>query len=528
MLKIILIILGAIVGLVILCAVGFFLYLRFSTNRKKSAPASDVYVPEFMRNPGQRPISSKRYNGEEHDWHHTFNLQHRGVRVRNIPFVPDKKEVFYLENEFDEEANRFIRENIGYIRERFAEKGLRFTYLPDMKLDIDKIRMSAKYLDPKFTGKEISIANGEWNGVVIRDGIASVRSNFLLDYMVRPENRNNVHSSFAWFGSEKVNPNTQETIYTFDYITFDGKEALEHPKEIIDEILPEVGESKIFGSGGLFMIVHDAEPVNREQNFELGSKEERALGNTDDGYNGSINSDELSPSPPRLPMYSPTSRHSFNLSKGRKLKHSDVLYDIPAASSTHTNINVADYQFEDLEALDMETKEILLTVQHEIDRLRLKGIGETIIARFVHPKVEISHMIITHDFRIILDEFNDMEIGMEPIVKTVYIFFLRHPEGVMFKDLPDYRKEMEIIYRCVKDKKNDIDHQMSLPTTPTISPAIETLTDPTKNSINEKCSRIRAAFVSKFDDTIARYYYVMGRKSSKKKVVFPREEVTWE
>lgn len=411
---------------------------------------------------------SKKNQNEKKDRHYNPNERYQELRVRNIPFIPEKSEVFYLENEYDKDANEFIRENIDYIRERFSLRGMRFTYLPDMKLYVGKIEMFAKYLDPTFKADKVDMGDAEENGLVIDHGTISIRSNFLLDYMVNPENRHNVRSSFAWFGFDKADPTTNEKIYIFNYIVFDSKEALAHPKEVIDKILPELEFRKSLDSGESF-------------------------------------------------------RHALENSPA----HSNILLDKSTLPAPHTNTDIADYQFEDLKSLDMETKEILLTVQREIDSLRLKGIGEAIIARFVHPKVEISHMTITNDFRIILDEFNNMEIVMEPIVKAVYIFFLRHPEGIMFKDLPDYRKEMEIIYRCVKAKNNDIDHQMSLPTTPTISPAIETLTDPTKNSINEKCSRIRAAFVRQFDDIIARYYYVSGRKSSKKRIIFPRNEVAW-
>lgn len=117
---------------------------------------------------------------------------------------------------------------------------------------------------------------------------------------------------------------------------------------------------------------------------------------------------------------------------------------------------------------------------------------------------------------------------MEPLVKTVYIFFLRHPEGILFKDLPDYRVEMEFIYRAVKGRENDVDRQLASSISPKISPNIEAVTDPTKNSINEKCSRIRNAFVSHFHDCIAQNYYIQGSKSFAKLITLPRNKVTWE
>ena len=50
-------------------------------------------------------------------------------------------------------------------------------------------------------------------------------------------------------------------------------------------------------------------------------------------------------------------------------------------------------------------------------------------------------MVITTDLRVILTDYGNMEIKMEPINKAVFLLFLRHPEGIVFKYLPDYRNE---------------------------------------------------------------------------------------
>jgi hypothetical protein len=58
--------------------------------------------------------------------------------------------------------------------------------------------------------------------------------------------------------------------------------------------------------------------------------------------------------------------------------------------------------------------------------------------------------------------------------------------------------------------------------------SIEDVTNPLLNSINEKCARIRGAFVSQFDDHLARYYYIDGLRGEAKKISLPRELVVWE
>ena len=107
---------------------------------------------------------------------------------------------------------------------------------------------------------------------------------------------------------------------------------------------------------------------------------------------------------------------------------------------------------------------------------------------------------------------------MEPIVKAVYLLYLKHPEGIAFKCLPDFRKELSVIYSSIKPMGlND-----------RIIQSIEDVTNPLLNSINEKCARIRAAFVNKFDEHLAKNYYVTGERGEVKKISLPCDLVVWE
>jgi hypothetical protein len=127
-------------------------------------------------------------------------------------------------------------------------------------------------------------------------------------------------------------------------------------------------------------------------------------------------------------------------------------------------------------------------------------------------------MVITKDYRILLPDYNDMEIKMEPLVKAVYLLFLKHPEGILFKHLPDYRQELTEIY--VKLKPNGLNDRALQ--------SIEDVTNPLLNSINEKCARIRGAFLSQFDDHMAKHYYIDGLRGEAKKIALPRDLIVWE
>ena len=49
------------------------------------------------------------------------------------------------------------------------------------------------------------------------------------------------------------------------------------------------------------------------------------------------------------------------------------------------------------------------------------------------------------------------------------------------------------------------------------------LTDPLNNSLNEKCSRIREAFLREMDDSIACHYYITGSRATPKRIRLYRE-----
>ena len=58
--------------------------------------------------------------------------------------------------------------------------------------------------------------------------------------------------------------------------------------------------------------------------------------------------------------------------------------------------------------------------------------------------------------------------------------------------------------------------------------SIEDVTNPCLNSINEKCARIRSAFVSRFDDNLVKNYYIFGWRGFEKKISLDRKLVIWE
>ncbi len=58
--------------------------------------------------------------------------------------------------------------------------------------------------------------------------------------------------------------------------------------------------------------------------------------------------------------------------------------------------------------------------------------------------------------------------------------------------------------------------------------SIEDVTNPLLNSINEKCSRIRAIFQAEVDASLLDQYIIIGKSGEAKKIALPRDLVVWE
>ena len=133
-------------------------------------------------------------------------------------------------------------------------------------------------------------------------------------------------------------------------------------------------------------------------------------------------------------------------------------------------------------------------------------------------QIKFSRITITKDCAVLLTDYDNKEVKMEPMTKAVFLLYLKHPEGIAFKQLPDYRKELADIYERIKPYGlND-----------RVIKSIEDVTNPFLNSINEKCSRVKAAFLPLVDASLVDHYYIIGKGGEEKKINLPRNLVIWE
>ena len=131
--------------------------------------------------------------------------------------------------------------------------------------------------------------------------------------------------------------------------------------------------------------------------------------------------------------------------------------------------------------------------------LLLRAIGVPLLEelRIEAARGKLSRLVITKDYRFILADYQQ-EVELQPVHKAVYLLFLAHPEGIEFKRLGDYRKELTDYYMQTA-KMMDKDK---------IIEGVEHLVNPLDNAINEKCSRIKKTFLEMMDEYRASYYII--------------------
>ena len=134
--------------------------------------------------------------------------------------------------------------------------------------------------------------------------------------------------------------------------------------------------------------------------------------------------------------------------------------------------------------------------------LLLRSIGVSVLEklRIEAAKSRLSRMLITKDYRIILVDYDNKEVELQPVHKAVYLLFLTHPEGIEFKRLGEYREELMRYYMATAkllDKEKIVE-------------GVDHLVNPLDNAINEKCSRIKKVFLDMMDEYTANYYIISG------------------
>lgn len=232
--------------------------------------------------------------------------------------------------------------------------------------------------------------------------------------------------------------------------------------------------------------------------------------------------------------------HKSSLNSGRsfhigryadeEVSEPSVLYD-----SVGTNVEPAQYIDDDegddirfsivddeedsnLLEMDAETAEIYANIRKYVKLLRLKGIELAVIREFIDKQEPLSPLVITDDLRLFLPMYNNIEIELSPQKKALYFLFLNHPEGIVLQHLDSYHNELINYY---KQTNGGV-------LTSKMEDSIRKLETYGNNQLHVVIARIREAFCLKFDERLARNYFICGEKGGPYRIALNRDMIEWE
>lgn len=137
------------------------------------------------------------------------------------------------------------------------------------------------------------------------------------------------------------------------------------------------------------------------------------------------------------------------------------------------------------------------------------------ICRHIDLEVSKTHYVLRIDkrFRVWLNSAEPIELKLYPLNKAVYFLFLRHPEGIRFKCLPDYTAELTELYRMLN---KNIPHASAFS-------AASAITDCSQQHIYQQVSKIKASVRSIIPEPLAADFYISGFNGAPKKIPMHRD-----
>lgn len=165
--------------------------------------------------------------------------------------------------------------------------------------------------------------------------------------------------------------------------------------------------------------------------------------------------------------------------------------------------------------LDPRTELILAEIRRLQDKYKVSIDELEVLLGYT---VKLSRLRILRSGRMFFPDFENAEICMPNVAKSLFFLYLKHPEGLRFKDVADHKEELVSIYGSITGR-DDPDE---------IARSIDLLTDPFGNALNVNASRIKTAFRNVVSDRVARFYYINGAAGEIKKVPLDRDLVIWE
>ena len=164
----------------------------------------------------------------------------------------------------------------------------------------------------------------------------------------------------------------------------------------------------------------------------------------------------------------------------------------------------------------MEAAELLSLMEKVQERLRAMGVSAGASETELVAAAPVELYIDRH-YSIYIGAPDGPELPLRPLVKALFILFLRHPEGILLKQRDRYRAELEEIYAtiCPNTALDDVRGR------------IGRLVDLEDNSFSEKASVLNARLETLLPTGTAEDYKIQGYNGHPRRIPLNPLLVHW-
>lgn len=230
----------------------------------------------------------------------------------------------------------------------------------------------------------------------------------------------------------------------------------------------------------------------------------------------------------------------------KRIHEDEVLRDeyyeeasLGAESSDAAAIHQIQFHFEP-ETIDVEAEEVReferINSEYERDVRDLRTRIVAFIAKYHQDPQQVmtmmlegkvllgatpGHVLVNGDMKIVLPEYDEMEIKMPAMCRTLYILFMKRRlqsgKGIILKNIDEYRDEIIDIYSLVKPGANE----------DKVEESVNNLCDPLGDSLNQMISRANRCIRNVITDKeLAKQYIIAGTRGGEYSIGLEPELMT--
>jgi hypothetical protein len=139
-----------------------------------------------------------------------------------------------------------------------------------------------------------------------------------------------------------------------------------------------------------------------------------------------------------------------------------------------------------------------------LESLRIK----MLFAQNMRQHIEPSPLVVTSENNLVIPAYGNLEIRMTPLEKTLYLLYMRYPEGIHLTSLVEYKSELQDIYANIS----------SLGSLEEMRQSIDDMCNALNNSSSEKMAKIKGHFEKALGKELAKHYYIQGKRGERKRI----------